>query len=210
MAESRHGDKITTIQGILDSNLTFLADALFLEKFKSSESYQQSMRILGWFYLLYLDLSSHDKTAVNFYYKLSEKFYTFFKRFPTGLYSPFADRLQEYSLKIHESGIKEHWKTLMSFEDMTAVKQRKINANEEFLMNLNDMAGAFYCLGIGLSAALLVFLMEIFFSDCLQSLNWKIVARPLRRKFNNFERGNKVAPARFMQVQPRFWAKKNF
>lgn len=62
---------------------------------------------------------------------------------------------------------------MLSFEDMAAVKQREFNANEELFMDLNDMAGAFYCLGIGLIAASLAFLLEIFYCDFLQRLGCK-------------------------------------
>jgi hypothetical protein len=231
MAESRYGEQITTIQGMVDSNFTFKTDPVFMNMFKESEQYQGlHSKITGIFTLkdflklhelssektglilecsvvdaLYMNtanLFEADRNAIDFFYKLSHKLYSFYEMFPTAPYSMFANRLQEYSLKIHESGIKQHWQTLLSFEDMEAVKQRESNAKEEYLLNLEDMAGAFYCLGIGYFAALIAFLFEVFNHDFIQQLNWNTVARAIRRRIRRWAWRNRVAPHRIIQVQP--------
>jgi hypothetical protein len=65
---------------------------------------------------------------------------------------------------------------LLSFEDMAEVKKREYNANEEYFLNLGDMKGAFYCLGIGYALALIAFVMEIFYFDFMQRLRLRMIA----------------------------------
>jgi hypothetical protein len=108
---------------------------------------------------------------------MTDKFYSFYQRFPTAPYSPFTDRLQIYRLRIHESGVKQLWQTELNYENMVDVKQREYNAKEGFLLNLEDMAGAgaFYCLGIGCVLASMTFVLEIFYWDFMQRLKWNMV-----------------------------------
>jgi hypothetical protein len=170
MAESRYGDQITTIQGMIDSNFTFMVHDVFMEMFKSSEMHEELLnKITGIVYkiadldfgklaaekvglilacnsvdLMYREsgeLFEVSNNAIDYYYRVNERFYNYYQRFPTAPYSPFTDRLQDYSLTIHESGVKQHWQTLLSFVDMAEVKQREYNANEEYLLNLGDMKG---------------------------------------------------------------------
>lgn len=231
MTESRFGEKITNIQDMIDSGFSFEVDPIFMQMFNASEQYEElrnkttgtvgrlkdlnfadlAARKVGLVLtcntiaMLYHDAENSfkiDKKAIDYYYRMPEKLYTYYLRFPTAAYSPFAERLQDYSLKIHESGVKQHWKTLLSFEDMEAVKQREFDANEDFLLNLQDMAGAFYCLVIGFTAALLTFLLEIFWFNYLKDMEWNI-AGSIRRRFRWLGRRNRVAPLRIIQVQPQ-------
>lgn len=229
MSESRYGDKITSIQGVVDSNYTFLVDSPFMQMFKSSEQYQKlgrkinitntvskldfkqlSSNNVGLILTcstidnLYKDIKNEKRiqSAIDYYYKLPEKFYTFYKKFPTTSDSMFADRLEEYSLRVHEAGLKQHWKTLISFEDTADIKQRQSDANEEYLLNFKDMAGAFYCLAIGHTLAFIAFLFELFHGNLMEYFIWKAIKKYIRRRFNRFRR-NRVAPHRFVHVQPR-------
>jgi hypothetical protein len=232
MAESRYGERITTVQGMIDSNFTVKVDPVFMKMLlEGSEQNRKFLdKISGEFPsvndlnfkelsaantglilscnvagVLYHDIgkiSSVDRNAIDFYYRLPEKIFSFFAQFPTAPYSPFADRLQHYSLKIHESGIKQRWMNLLLFEDMVEVKKREYNAREEYLLNLQDMLGAFYCLGIGLTAAFIAFLLEIFWYDCVDRLMWEMIAKPIRRRLRRWTWRNKVAPRRIIQVRP--------
>jgi hypothetical protein len=190
MAEPSYEDKITTIQGMIDSNFTFKTDKVFMKMFKESENYPQIARkitevlyqvdalnfenlsdentglILGCSFVdsLYLDtgdLFDQPKNAIDFYYKMPEMLFSYCKMFPTAPFSPFIERLQEYSLKIHESGMKQRWKNLFSFKDMKTVKERKSKPEDYLLLNFDDMLGAFYCVFIGSVSAILVFLVEL-------------------------------------------------
>jgi hypothetical protein len=65
-------------------------------------------------------------------------------------------------LRIFESGIKQHWSSLESYEDTSEIKQREAEANEDFLLRFDDTLGVFYCLEIGLAVSLVGFLFEVF------------------------------------------------
>jgi hypothetical protein len=83
---------------------------------------------------------------------------------------------------------------------MPEMKQREYNANEEYLLNLGDMKGAFYCLGIGYSLALIAFVLEIFYFDFMQRLELRMITEPIRRKLRQWAMRNRVAPHRIIQV----------
>lgn len=220
MAESRYGNQITTIESMSNSEFTFHVDPIFLSMFNSSDQYQtlhekitgtvEKLRDLNFEKLsaekiglilpcnsidiLFLNTKKffdHKDNAIDFYYKVSEKFYTYYEYFPTAPYSIFTDRLQEYSLRIHESGIKQHWQTMTSFEDMAKVKERESIINEEYFMNLKDMAGAFYFLAIGYSISLMIFVLEFF---------WKKIEEYARRRLRHLAMRNRVEPQRFAWV----------
>lgn len=218
MTESRFGDQLSSVQDIIDSDFTFHTDPTFLKMFESSEINEGSERrfmplknqvkdlnfkelasegvglilpcsVIDSLYMNAGDLFDHNKDAIDYYYRLPTQLYSYYLRFPMGPFSPFTERLQEYSLRIFESGIKEHWKTMRNFEDMAEVKQRKIIANEEFYMNLQDMMGAFYCLGIGFALSTLAFVVEI----------WRFNFRQWMRRWRN---RNRVDPQVFIELEP--------
>lgn len=214
MAESRNGDQITTIEEIIDSNFTFQVDKTFLKMFRDSGQYQElankitSVVPLGKFYfdklseakvgLIYScstidaffrdtkDLFLTERNAIDYFYKLPMKFYSFYKMLPTAAYSPFVEKFQGYSYKIFESGVRQHWEKMISFEDMTSVRQREANASDD-LLNLEDMSGVFYILGIGLAVAFIVFMAELMWHRCMKYRTKR----------------NQVASHRFVHVQPR-------
>jgi hypothetical protein len=128
---------------------------------------------------------NHDETAIDFYYRLPEKFYTFYMNFITPPNSMFTERLQDYSLRVHESGIKQHWKVSFGFEDMEAIKQRQSEIDEEFLLKFDDMTGAFYYLAIGCALASVTFFGEL------------MLARFWRRQKNRIE------PETTVEAEPR-------
>jgi hypothetical protein len=228
MSESRYGSPIMTIQETIDNNFSFYVDPTFMPMFNSSEQYQdlgekikgvtQRISLLNYQELsdaktgLILTCSAIDflysntkiksqmkNQAIDFFYRMPERFYTFYKQFSTAPHSFHAERLQEYSLRIHESGVKEHWKTLLSFEGMEAVKARKSNANEEYLLNLKDMAGSFYCLIIGSMISLTVFLLEIIYAEFMKYLQSKVVKIEGRTR----RMCGRVQLHRITQVKPR-------
>jgi hypothetical protein len=190
MFETRYGRQLTTIQEMIDSNFTLHAETIFLKMFNASEQYQQlgdqitgvitsleslnfsqlsrnqtglimSCQVIDMMFQDTKDLLLRDKTAVDFYYRLPERFYSFYMNFITPPNSIFTDRLQDYSLRIHESGIKQHWRASFGFEDMEAVKQRQSEIDEGFLLKFEDIAGAFYYLAIGCGLATIAFVSEM-------------------------------------------------
>lgn len=231
MSDSRYGSQVTTIQGILNENVTLTADPMFLDMMKSSDQLQAlNQKIIGSFShliklnfeklasentgviinrnildLMYMDTKGTFKipsNAIDFYYRVPEKFYSFYLRFPTIPFSMFNDRLQKFSTRIHESGVKQHWQALLNFEESSEIRKWKFNAEEEYLLNLADMAGSFYCLVFGFAFSLAAFILEIFYGDFLRHLNWTAFKPWMRRKFRRLVNRNKVNH-RIIQVQPR-------
>jgi hypothetical protein len=140
-----------------------------------------------------------DNQAIDYYYKMKEKFYTYFKRFATAPYSPFTDILQDYGLKIHESGIRQHWQ--YNFEGIAAMRER-LNVRQDFMLNFDDISGGFYLLGGGCALALMAFFLEMVWFYCLRKLKSVKRFESIRRQWNVSKR-NKIAPHIFIQVQPR-------
>jgi hypothetical protein len=232
MAEARNGDRITSMQEAIESDFTFMVDPMFEIKLGMSEMKNEfgskisatveSIESLNFNELAAekkgivlgcndMELIFHDTKhlfsvadqVADFYYRVPGKVFTYYAKLPTAPYSMFANKLQDYSLRIHESGMKEHWHTLLSFEDRDAIRQRRFDANEEFLLNLQDMTGAFYGLSIGLALALIAFVLEIFNSDVIQHLKWRHIKKACRKRLRRWGTRNRVVPLR-IEVRPRF------
>ena len=66
----------------------------------------------------------------KFYYELPQKFYTFYKKFPTPAYSPFYEKLEEISLRVFESRIEQQWSDVVPYEDTLANMKHEYMENE--------------------------------------------------------------------------------
>lgn len=86
---------------------------------------------------------------------------------------------------------------------MATVKQREFNDNKELMMDLHDVAGAFYCLGIGCAAALLTLLLETFYHGCLQHFKSNMARGLVESSYRKCIRRNRIAPhpVHFIQVR---------
>jgi hypothetical protein len=135
----------------------------------------------------------------DYYYKLDEKFNSFYLQFPIAKRSFFQKRLQELSLTVFESGISQAWNKGKLFAYAAALKERQFYENEDYFMKLFDIAPAFYVLGLGMGLSFMVLLMEIFCHDFLRLLSWRVFKQRFGRIFNIRRRLN----IRFIQVQPR-------
>jgi hypothetical protein len=231
MAEARNGDRITSIQEAIDSDFSFIVDKVFEIKLEMSEMKDEfgpkiSATVESTESLKFNKLAAEKKGIVlgcndmerifhdtkhlfpvddqvaDFYYRVPGKVFTYYAKIPTAPYSMFANKLQDYSLRIHESGMKEHWHTLLSFEDRETIRQRRFDANEEFLLNLQDMTGAFYGLCIGLALALISLVLEICNSDVIQHLKWRKIKKACRKRLRCWGTRNRVVPLR-IEVRPR-------
>jgi hypothetical protein len=216
MAESRNGDRITTVQGMIESNFTFKVDQIFMSMFKYSEKDQKlrdkitgtidhlistvnfeqlSEEKIGLIVecntadILYQKKEKHFAAnvseAIDFHYKVPILLYPYYKKFPVVAFSFFTERLQEFSLRVFESGIKQLWRAHLGLEDMESVRTRESEANEDFLLNLGDMTGAFYCLVIGCVVSLIAFGLEI----SKEKFKWRKMKNCMK-----FFRRKRVAP----------------
>ena len=108
-------------------------------------------------------LWSNPSVIKNFYYMLPQTCFNFYEKYSLSVLSPFEKRLNEISLKIFETGIKQHWKTLMMENVRTNYLHRK-NSDlpiEYDFMNLKDLAGIFYLCSIFMFLATVVFVVEL-------------------------------------------------
>jgi hypothetical protein len=216
MAEPQYDARVETVSELLKMNISMNVDAAFHEIMRKSEEFKElkvaeiiyelktlnyselaanktgivlSCNKVDMLYQNIENLTEYDiGSAADFYYKVPEKLYTFYSKFLVGIDSPLTDRLQDYSLKLFESGVRQHWRSMITFEDIEKYKQRRLQEDEQ-LLKIEDLIGAFYYLGIGLGLASVGFAMELIVHQI-----WKMLER--RRK-------PKQTGVRFIQVQPR-------
>lgn len=136
---------------------------------------------------------------LDLFYILPEKLFAFYETLMTGRYSPFADRFEEISLRIFESGIKQHWTTLLrKFTDQIDLKEIAI-IKEEHLLKLDDLKYVFYLCGFGLFGALIVFFAELIHHKYRRTIEnaWK-----MRMLKGLKERREGLRGARRTQIEP--------
>jgi hypothetical protein len=93
----------------------------------------------------------------DFYYKLQEVFLVDYENLLTSIYGPFSEKLNDFSLRLFESGIKQHWKRLFpSFKDDAAQ-----DATRDDFLRMNDFIYIFIIYGIGVIIALVTFIIEV-------------------------------------------------
>jgi hypothetical protein len=96
----------------------------------------------------------------DFYYLLSEKFFMIYDKLMTMRFSPFTERFEEFSLRIFESGIKQHWKTMLH-SILTESSHRHYPEADDEMLTLEEIKFVFYIWAIGLIPALVAFLVEL-------------------------------------------------
>ena len=192
---SHYQPTITKIDELIAGDYSFYVDPLFVAQLNGSEYYQKmSPKIskqLEDINLNYRNLSSQNIAIImlcsnvplildkhkhplyqnfgasEFYYKLEEKFNTFYLKLLVAPKSIFYERLQEFSLKVFESGIRQHWEVVNPL--MSAISSRKLQTTHEsdYYLNLADIAPAFYILALGLLISYFAVVIEFvyFFVD---------------------------------------------
>lgn len=201
IAESRFGNRITTIDELISSNFSIYAGNIFIRQINGSEFYQQiksrlieptdsgipsfkdlalrqivvihSCRTLDVLMNEISPLVPYEKKPINFYYKLDEKFNTYHLHFPTALHTYFLQKFNDFSMMVFESGIKYIWYARPPYEDLRALKEREYYENEEYLLNILDLIPAFVLLATGLTLSTVIFLLSIFWDDFLSKFDWK-------------------------------------
>ena len=209
---SLYQSKITEIDQLIAGDYSFYVDQFFVTQLNGSEYYQK-MRPKIYKYtdtatLNYQNLSSQNVVIVakcstldffldksndriistpgvsRFYYKLEEKFNIFFLKFLVAPRSFLYERLQEFSLKVFESGIRQHW------DIMNPLKPELKNLQEtDYFLNLVDIAPAFYILACGLLISFFVAAFEFFYQF-------------FRRKFSKIENELMASDLELISPQP--------
>lgn len=227
ISDARYGDKIISIDEMAKANFTYRTDNIFLSMFESTDDYPRiKSRITGILndfqdfnyskmasenvaivmscsqadiYLNYLNpLTEYDDRPINFYYKLPDRFYTFYLNYLMTQKSLMGSRFQELVQRLFEAGIQQHWSGKLPVEDLQARKLREYYENEEYLLNLEDLSKLFYILIAGWLVSCFCVSIEIFLHDFLSYFKWRnlINGSTIRRVKVNF-RSFKV-----IQVRP--------
>lgn len=136
---------------------------------------------------------------IDFYYKLEEKFLTFYLVYPIAIDTFFLSRMNELSLRITESGIKKLWKEKIPHESLIALRQRQYYENEEYLLNITDFFPAFYLLAFGVVFSGFVLTFEIFWRDFLGRFDWKNYKDKIKGSRRGLVSNYRV---RFIQLHP--------
>lgn len=207
ISESRFGTKITTVDGLLNSNYSIYGTKIFLRQINSSDYYRRlEPKLVGLTSVInpkFKDLASRKISIIQscssidhllkgvdlnirtenitVYYKLDEKLNVFYLRYPTALGTWFLEKFQDLSSRLFESGLKQAWKLDLPREDLISFKEQQYYENEEYLLNLVDVSPAFYLLAFGLTLSAVTLLMEIFWHDFLRFMNWNKISERMKR-----------------------------
>lgn len=225
---TRNGTKISTVNEMINGNYNFYADYLFYTitttpemNFTFEEKYQRYSgkfedidfgataennsvlitrcdRAGDLFYTKHF--AFHHAHPDEFYFILPEKIIVLNENLLTSRFSPFTKRLEEMSLKVFESGIRQYWsKLLYNLTDGCDLRIKSI-VNEDYLLKMNDLKYTFYVLGFGMFAASIAFLLEVFWSKFGTAIKCFTVrnVKPFRRS-----RRRHVLMVRRIQAQPR-------
>jgi hypothetical protein len=223
LISARDDPKISTIDEMLAKDFNFMSDITFhgaMRKFHSNNSMNSklsiSMEALGPNFDF--QLSAANKSVFVFpcdlveemfisrnpnasvahvsssYYILPEKFFSFFISLLTTRYSPFNEKLEEFSLRIFESGVKSYWKVLLMLtEEKINLEQLAID-NEEDIIKIADLISVFHMWAIGVTVALVAFALEVLWEKSRAKMRQFWVERTLRK--NSLEAEKKRMEAR--------------
>lgn len=206
---SRNGTRITTVNEMMEGNYNFMFDKLYHWLTTETELETTIYNLSNIIYLPNV-LENHESLADNntvliircdmaheliysenyetnftkvsdYYYILPEKLLTMYENFMTSRFCPFTERLEDISLQVFESGIKQHWKILMrKLTDQIDLDISYI-INEDYMLKMTDLKNVFFIHLFGMFVALAVFLLELI----LHKFNWSMMCflRKLIKKF---------------------------
>ena len=220
---SHFREKILTVDEMLKGDYRYYVDAAFRNQMNESDYLEQMSpniiqsdfkKNVSYEYLAsskvvivescatidyFLNVDSH-LGANNYYYKLDEKFVSFYLEIVMNPETYFYQQLQEHSLRVFESGIKKAWTELNPAIDQISFRRKEIvdSSNYEYMLNFNDITPAFYLLFIGLALSTICFFIEIFLNDFLSNIKFANIFYWLARKFKTKRRANH----KIIQVRP--------
>lgn len=206
--------RMQTIDEMIKKNFSFLVDNVFNVSMGHSEYYKKiEPMIIGFsfnssssFKDLALDriviiehCSDIDNAflagdASDFYYKLKQKFNTFYLNFPLSKATYFQSLFNDFSLRVFESGLRSLWK--YEFRLQVHENFHRDKTSDAIYLGLNEIIPVFYILSLGLTLATVIFFLEIFYNDCFQYLLLALIKYKRKRKRNSKKR-------KIIQVQSR-------
>jgi hypothetical protein len=211
MTVSRNGTRITTVDEMMKGDFNYISESIFhvdiLQQQPNSsmtERFQEDKTIYLTQTFNYKEKAANNSVLIvrcdfahdifftenykfdngktsDYYYILPEKLFTLYETLATGRFSPFVDKFAEYSLRIFESGIRQHWKTLLhKLTDEIDLNQISI-IKEDYLLKMGDLKYVFYIWGIGLSLATIAFIIELLCYKYRARIRKSWVMRMIRR-----------------------------
>lgn len=179
ISEPHFESKISTVDEMIERYNKFRADIVFIEMMDESKTYptmvmettdlvelmmteeivaaysaNRTVFITKCTALDYVNSMSNITKVLMHYYVLSQKFYSSYEKFLSGFRSPFNDRMNDISLQIFETGVRQHWKTL------STPARRDYDIEEDNMLKLSDLAGVFSIFGICIVLSAIVFIAE--------------------------------------------------
>lgn len=179
LSERHFEKKILTVEELIQNDYHFMIDSYAVEIIKESKLYSN----INSSTLDYESLEKFVNDEINLekrlalilrcdiaekisnfsdqnWILLSEKFISTYDTLLSGRFSPFNQRLNEISLEIFESGIKQHWPILL--KESVEKQSRVSKQNVDFKLKLEDLTDVFFIYGFGLTVAMLCFIFELF------------------------------------------------
>jgi hypothetical protein len=216
MMTNAHEMRITTVQGLIDSDFRILSDyqfKLFLTNPEDHKilrrkilpkdlnlcnvdfkhSYENNIGFVmkcSDMEIAFLKKLPRTRNIDEYYYKVSEKVMNHPSYFISAPKSPYKDRLSEYSLRIFEAGLRQTW---IWIQEKMAAQSRAAKTTETHTVDLKDVIGAFYCVGIGYIIATITFVLEKLDLELNKNSMVITMLKRVRRKWRQW-RKNKIGP----------------
>jgi hypothetical protein len=198
--------KLITVHEMLSQDFSFLVEYNFHDDFEDSFTLETAKPDIKWikgldFLKFDYEKEAKNKTAIvircdgvnmlfadsrinflhgrpsDYYYILKETLVMKYEYLLTSSNFPFYKKLNELSLRVFESGIRQHWKKMAK-----SFKTPHDSETKDFL-TMNELSYVFVIYGIGMLISFIVFLLEILVSKSLKIRKMiRIIMRHQRRK----------------------------
>lgn len=153
--------------------------------------------------------SVYGDDSVNSYYMLPEVFHTYFQFYDAGIVNPYLEKLQYFMDFCFAGGLTQHWDFLHSLDLVHRHNIGKHQNEEEKegneMLTMKELKPGCIALIFGCILSFFVFLLEIFYHDCLSKLTWEIVLRRKTRRVSEnqpLRLNKKKLRVKFIQVKP--------
>lgn len=155
ISESRNGKRLNTFDELMQSDLNIITDPLFFQSIVESPEYVFHARKIQKDYTSIDELDfvklAKENTAIIMACSVAKFVYSLkINRISEMFYELPDERFHEYysflmsknsffkrmSLRVFESGIKQHWKRMYPINDFRNSNTTNLNNNEKYLLNL--------------------------------------------------------------------------
>lgn len=145
------------------------------------------------------DIAEYLMDKLINYYILPQKILSYFEELEASFYNPYIEKFQHFMDRSFEAGLVEAWLTFAEQDQ----KNLKAENHDVVFLKLKDLERIFYVLIIGYSLSLFVFLLEIFFHDCIRNLEIQRYVQRLRNVMNKYGTAKRNEPKELKRKLPR-------